>query len=69
MKAILSERNLVLVLFVLVFVIFSFAHEDSKKLEKGYMGFNTYTARHLAAAQKEVKQFSSQTQNQNVPGN
>lgn len=69
MKAILSERNLVLVLFVMVFVIFSFAHEDSKKLEKGYMGFNTYTARHLASLQKEVKQPPLKTKNQNLPSN
>jgi hypothetical protein len=55
MKLILSERNLVLVLFVMVFVIFSFAHEDSKKLEKGYMGMNSYSARNLAALQKETR--------------
>ena len=31
MKAYLSERNIVLALFVLVLISFSLAHEDSKK--------------------------------------
>jgi len=36
MKRALLERNLVIVLFVLVLVVFSFAERDSKKLEKIY---------------------------------
>ena len=36
MKRALLERNLVVVLFVLVLVTFSFAERDSKKLEKIY---------------------------------
>ena len=54
---ILSEKNLVMVLFVMVFVIFSLAHEDSKKMEQGYMGINNYTATKLASLQKELKVF------------
>lgn len=39
MKSILSERNIVVVLFVLVLVTFSLAQEDSKKkLTKIYTG-------------------------------
>ena len=53
--------NLVMVLFVMVFVIFSLAHEDSKKMEQGYMGINTYTATKLASLQKELKIFPSNT--------
>jgi hypothetical protein len=34
MKLYLSERNLVVILFVLVLITFSFAHEDSKKLQQ-----------------------------------
>jgi hypothetical protein len=34
MKKILSERNLVVVLFVAALTIFSFAQEDAKKAEK-----------------------------------
>ena len=44
MKAILSERNLVVVLFVMVLVTFSLAQEDSKKMEKLNTGINTTTA-------------------------
>lgn len=38
MKAILSERNLVIILFVLVFITFSLAQEDSKKMDQFYGG-------------------------------
>lgn len=34
MKKILSERNLVVVLFIAALTIFSFAQEDAKKTEK-----------------------------------
>jgi hypothetical protein len=36
MRKILHERNLVVVLFVMVIVTFSLAQRDSKKLEKIY---------------------------------
>ena len=36
MKTILSEQRLVVLLFVLVLVTFSLAHEDSKKMEQLY---------------------------------
>jgi hypothetical protein len=49
MRAILSERNLVVVLFVLVFISFALAHEDSKKMEKAYTGFNQHSAPRLAS--------------------
>jgi hypothetical protein len=41
MKRILSERNVVVVLFVLVFITFSLAHEDTKKREHLYQGMST----------------------------
>jgi hypothetical protein len=46
MKAILSEKNIVAVLFVMVFIIFSLAQEDSRKIEKMYSGVAT-TASHI----------------------
>jgi hypothetical protein len=61
MKAVLSEKNLVMVLFVMVFVIFSLAHEDSKKMEQGYMGVNAYTAAKLASVEKELKIFPAKS--------
>lgn len=36
MRRILSEKNLVVVLFVMVLVTFSLAQEDTKKIEKMY---------------------------------
>ncbi|MBL7742223.1 MAG: hypothetical protein JNN00_02005 [Chitinophagaceae bacterium] len=37
MRRILSEKNLVIVLFFLVFVTFSLAQEDTRKIEKMYL--------------------------------
>jgi hypothetical protein len=51
MKAILSERNLVIVLFVMVLITFSLAQEDSKKMEKMYTGSQTATASNLVSTQ------------------
>jgi len=47
MKAILSERNIVVVLFIMVLVTFSFAQEDSRKIEKMYSGVQAQNARML----------------------
>ena len=41
MRSILSERNLVVLLFVLVLVTFSLAHEDTKKMEQLKHGVNS----------------------------
>ncbi len=38
MRSILSERNIVIILFVLVLITFSLAQEDSKKMEQMYSG-------------------------------
>ena len=40
MRAVLSEKNLVIVLFIMVLVAFSFAHEDSKKMDFIFAGAN-----------------------------
>ena len=37
MKKILSEKNFVVILFVVALVVFSFAQEDAKKVEKMYL--------------------------------
>ena len=37
MRKILSERNFVFILFVVALVVFSFAQEDAKKIEKLYL--------------------------------
>lgn len=38
MKNIFSERNFAAILFILVLLAFSFAHEDSKKKDPYYQG-------------------------------
>ena len=38
MRRILSERNLVVILFFLALTVFFFAHRDTKKIEMMYMG-------------------------------
>ena len=55
MKVILSERNIVVVLFVMVLVTFSLAQEDSKKMEKVYMSAASASATHIIAEQPTNK--------------
>jgi hypothetical protein len=45
MKTILSEKNIVVVLFVMVLITFSLAQEDSKKMERIYTGVHKNNAR------------------------
>lgn len=44
MRKILSEKNLVVVLFVLVLVFFAIAQEDAKKIEKMYQNAGSSTS-------------------------
>ena len=44
MKRVLSERNLAVILFVLVLVIFAFAQEDTKKMERIQTGVASHAA-------------------------
>jgi hypothetical protein len=37
MRKILSEKNIVVILFVVALVVFSFAQEDARKAEKMYL--------------------------------
>ena len=55
MKRILSEKNLVVVLFVMVLITFSLAQEDSKKMEKMYSGATTVTAAGFLKQQVDSK--------------
>ena len=47
----IAERRIVVVLFVLVFITFSFAHEDSKKIEQIYSGVKVIPAVEFTASQ------------------
>ena len=55
MKRILSEKSLVVVLFILVFVTFVFAQEDSKKIEKANSGFTSAASSAFASLQAYVQ--------------
>ena len=41
MKRILSEKNMVVILFVMVLVTFSLAQEDTKKIERMFLETNS----------------------------
>jgi hypothetical protein len=53
MRKILSERNFVVILFVVAFVVFSFAQEDAKKVEKMYRNADT-TASSLISTPRQT---------------
>jgi hypothetical protein len=41
MRGLLTEKNIVIVLFVMVFIIFSLAQNETKKIEQLYNGGHT----------------------------
>lgn len=55
MRTILSEKNIVVILFVMVLITFSLAQEDSRKMEKMYTGVNAGTASRLLVQQPVLK--------------
>lgn len=57
MKKILSEKNIAGLLFVMVIIAFSFAHEDSKKRSLNY---NVST--HSVSPEKSSSSLSANTQ-------
>ncbi len=62
MKTILSEKNLVVLLFVMVLITFSLAHEDTKKMEHLYNGSNGSAAASVDQLKKpEIKAVSPST--------
>ncbi|MEO7394233.1 MAG: hypothetical protein ABIU11_04775 [Chitinophagaceae bacterium] len=59
MKQILSEKNIVVILFVMVLITFSLAQEDSKKMEKMYSGATNITASSLLSLPSEINKSAS----------
>jgi intracellular septation protein A len=55
MKRILSEKNIVVILFVMVFITFSLAQEDSKKMEKKSTDVTAVAGSHLMVHQSLIK--------------
>ncbi|HEU4575995.1 MAG TPA: hypothetical protein VFS36_13415 [Chitinophagaceae bacterium] len=56
-KAFFSEKNMVVVLFVLVFLTFSFAKRQSQSLDKLYLGFRVRQAKAAAGTVSIEKVF------------
>ena len=61
----ISERRIVVILFILVFITFSFAHEESKKLELANYGYRILPAVEMTASQapKQVEPNSNLSTN------
>jgi len=62
MKSSLSERNIVIVLFVMVLVTFSLAQEDSRKLGKQYSAGPENIFKPVTVAEKATPQTVNNTQ-------
>jgi hypothetical protein len=56
MKQILSERNLVVILFVLVVVVFVFAQEDTRRVKLRYPDAGSAASSMLPANQPVISQ-------------
>jgi hypothetical protein len=41
MRGVLTEKNIVIVLFIMVFIVFSLAEKETKKIEQLYNGGRT----------------------------
>ena len=68
MRSILSERNLVGVLFVMVLVTFSLAHEDTKKMEQIFQGVQSSTVTVLNEMEgKRIQQVQQDNDNAILP--
>jgi len=62
MKSSLSERNIVIVLFVMVLVTFSLAQEDSRKMGKEYSAVPENISKPVTVAEKATPQTVNNTQ-------
>lgn len=54
MRTFLSERNIVVVLFVMVLITFSLAQEDSKKMERRQAGISASATKSVVAQKTEM---------------
>lgn len=62
MRRFITERNLVIVLFVMVIITFSFAERDTKKIEHLYVGEKTPAASaQNKLDEQKMKTLASQT--------
>jgi hypothetical protein len=64
MRRILSEKNLVVILFVMVLITFAFAHEDTKKMEKIYIGVTSSATSNFVSLQPLIKTLQADAKDQ-----
>lgn len=62
MKSHLSEKNIVIILFVMVLITFSLAQEDSRKMGKDYSAVPGNVSKQTVVAEKTTIQTVSNTQ-------
>ena len=62
----ISERRIVVILFILVFITFSFAHEESKKLELANYGYRILPVFELTASQAPAQVTSNSNLSNNA---
>ena len=58
MKKVFNERNIVVVLFIAAFVVFSFAQEDAKKIER-MQGGAVVTNPSIISSPKQTAEIST----------
>jgi hypothetical protein len=60
LKKTFNERNLVVILFVMVLITFSFAQQESKKMDKIFYGFKVTAASPYVSAKTKSHASTAQ---------
>lgn len=68
MRRYLSDRNLVIALFILVLITFSFAHEDSKQLQQFSTEQSLSADNNTPVSSKKIEQNSVDVLTKNSSG-
>lgn len=68
MRRYLSDRNLVIALFILVLITFSFAHEDSKQLQQFSTEQSLSADNNIPVSSKKIEQNSVDVLTKNSSG-
>ena len=67
MKKVFSERNIVVILFVMVLVSFSFAQNETKKIEQLYKGTSASLIKPSASKSEAVTKLPAVIQSPVIP--
>jgi hypothetical protein len=66
-RSILSEKSLVVVMFIMVVVVFSFAQADTKEIEKGYLNTEPSVTTSLNKTENAEANFKTTATKQVIP--